>query len=44
MTHAFELTVVASGSATHPPDVVLDDDGHPVLDADRQPVLKGDQS
>lgn len=44
MSHAFELTVVASGSATHPAGVLLDEDGHPVLDESGEPVMKGDES
>lgn len=34
-----ELVIEAAGRATHPPDVVLDDDGHPVL-VDGEPIRK----
>ena len=35
-----ELVIEATGRATHPPDVVLDGDGNPLLDDDGEPVRK----
>lgn len=40
---SFELTITATGSVTHPPDVLLDEQGHPVLDEHGEAVRKGTQ-
>lgn len=38
---AFELTIEATGTVVHPPDVLLDEQGHPVLDESGEPVKIG---
>ena len=43
MTAVFEMVILASGRATHPPDVELDDQGNPRLDDDGQPIRKETQ-
>ena len=35
-----ELVIEASGRATHPADVMLDDAGHPLLDDQGEPIRK----
>jgi hypothetical protein len=35
-----ELVIEATGRATHPADVVLDADGHPLLDDQGEPIRK----
>lgn len=34
---------IVTAEATHPEWVLLDDDGHPVLDENNEPVRKGDK-
>jgi hypothetical protein len=38
-----DMVITATASATHPADAVLDEGGHPVLDADGNPLTTQEQ-